>query len=45
LRQRYDEPNARLERQLRAAGVVGLDGALPSWLGAAADAPATAAGA
>jgi hypothetical protein len=38
---RYREPNARLERQLRAAGVTGLDGGLPAWIGAGttADAP------
>ena len=34
LRRRYEEPNARLEGQLRAAGVVGLGGTLPPWLGA-----------
>ena len=32
LRERYQEPNARLDAQLRAAGVVGLDGSLPAWL-------------
>ena len=34
LRRRYDEPNVRLEGQLRAAGVVGLGGVFPSWLAA-----------
>jgi Sulfotransferase domain len=36
LSERYREPNERLARQLRDAGVQGLDGALPAWLEPAA---------
>ena len=36
LRERYREPNERLARQLRGAGVQDLDGGLPAWLEPAA---------
>ena len=39
LRDRYQDANARLVTQLRAARVHGLDGSLPAWLPAAAEEP------